>query len=88
MAPSKLNRRRWKGALPTNDFEFARGWLNHYRGWGEFVAAEMLTPRTVTWLSIWRNGSLEIAARKRKRGWTHGNRAVSGVTGVTRLEQL
>ncbi len=23
-----------KGALPTNDFEFARGWIDRYAGWG------------------------------------------------------
>lgn len=74
-----------KGALPTSDFEFARGWLNHYDGWGEFVAAEMLTSRTATWLSIWENGNLVISQGRERSGWTHGNRAISGVTGVTKV---
>ncbi len=74
-----------KGALPTNDFEFARGWLNHYQGWGEFLAAEMLTSRTVTWLSIWNNGVLVVSQGRERDGWTHGNRAISGVTGVTKI---
>ena len=24
-----------KGALPTNDFDFAKSWINHYNGWGD-----------------------------------------------------
>ena len=38
-----------KGALPTADYEFAKRWIDNYNGWGDFVAAEMLTAETVTW---------------------------------------
>jgi carbamoyl-phosphate synthase large subunit len=74
-----------KGALPTNDFLFAKKWIEFYNGWGEFVAAEMLTPDTVTWLSIWYEGELVVAQTRIRKGWTHGNRTVSGVTGVTKV---
>jgi hypothetical protein len=76
-----------KGALPTNDFAFAKGWIERYNGWGDFVAAEMLTPNTVTWLSIWHEGELVVAQTRLRKGWTHGNRTVSGVTGVTKVGQ-
>jgi len=76
-----------KGALPTNDFSFAKGWIDRYNGWGDFVAAEMLTPDTVTWLSIWHEGELVVAQTRLRKGWTHGNRTVSGVTGVTKVGQ-
>ncbi|HEX8546726.1 MAG TPA: hypothetical protein VF691_07160 [Cytophagaceae bacterium] len=76
-----------KGALPTNDFMFAKGWIDRYNGWGDFVAAEMLTPNTVTWLSIWHEGELVVAQTRIRKGWTHGNRTVSGVTGVTKIGQ-
>jgi carbamoyl-phosphate synthase large subunit len=76
-----------KGALPTNDFVFAKGWIERYNGWGDFVAAEMLTPDTVTWLSIWHEGELVVAQTRIRKGWTHGNRSVSGVTGVTKVGQ-
>lgn len=76
-----------KGALPTNDYSFAKGWLDRYNGWGDFVAAEMLTPNTVTWLSIWHEGELVVAQTRVRKGWTHGNRTVSGVTGVTKVGQ-
>jgi len=74
-----------KGALPTNDYSFAKSWIDHYSGWGGFVAAEMLTSKTVTWLSIWWEGELVLAQTRERQGWTHGNRAISGVTGVTKV---
>ena len=76
-----------KGALPTNNFAFAKGWIERYNGWGDFVAAEMLTADTVTWLSIWHEGELVVAQTRIRKGWTHGNRTVSGVTGVTKVGQ-
>lgn len=74
-----------KGALPTSDFEFAKRWIDRFEGWGDFVAAEMLTPNTVTWLSIWHEGELVVAQSRAREGWTHGNRTLSGVTGVTKV---
>lgn len=74
-----------KGALPTSDYSLAKSWIDHYDGWGEFIAAEMLTPKTVTWLSIWYEGELIVAQARARQGWTHGNRAISGVTGVTKV---
>ncbi|MBE0440415.1 MAG: ATP-grasp domain-containing protein [Gammaproteobacteria bacterium] len=74
-----------KGALPTSDYKFAKAWIDHYKGWGAFIAAEMLTPKTVTWLSIWHEGELVVAQTRAREGWTHGNRTISGVTGVTKV---
>ena len=74
-----------KGALPTNDYAFAKSWIKHHDGWGDFIAAEMLTPKTVTWLSIWYEGELILAQTRARDGWTHGNRTISGVTGVTKI---
>ena len=74
-----------KGSIPTKDFAMAKAWINHHKGWGEFIAAEMLTPNSVTWLSIWHEGDLVVAQSRERRGWTHGNRSVSGVTGVTKV---
>lgn len=74
-----------KGAIPTADFAMAKAWIEHYKGWGDFVAAEMLTPDTVTWLSIWHEGELVVAQSRERRGWTHGSRSISGVTGVTKV---
>lgn len=74
-----------KGSIPTSDYMLAKSWIDHYNGWGDFVAAEMLTPETITWLSIWHEGELVVAQTRERRGWTHGNRSISGVTGVTKV---
>lgn len=76
-----------KGALPTNDFEFAKHWIAHFKGWGDFCAAQMLSQNTVTWLSIWFEGELIVAQTRIRKGWVHGNRTLSGVTGVTKVGQ-
>ena len=76
-----------KGALPTNDYEFAKRWIDRHNGWGEFIAAELLSPDTVTWLSLWHEGELVVAQTRIRKGWTHGNRTLSGVTGVTKVGQ-
>ena len=76
-----------KGALPTSDFEFAKRWIERFEGWGDFIAAQMLQKETVTWQSIWHEGKLIIAQTRKRRGWTHGNRTLSGVTGVTKIGQ-
>ena len=73
------------GSLSTASFDFAKAWIDHHNGWGKFVAAEHLTARTVTWLSLWHRGDLVVAQTRARIGWVHGNRSVSGVTGVTQV---
>ncbi|PYS46235.1 MAG: carboxylate--amine ligase [Acidobacteria bacterium] len=72
-----------RGALPTDNLEFARLWIDKFKGWGAFTAAECLTEQTVTWLSIWFEGELVVAQSRRRRSWNFGNRTLSGVTGIT-----
>ena len=72
-----------KGALPTNNYEFAKLWIDRLNGWGKFMAAELLTSRSVTWLSIWYEGELVVAQTRRRKNWNFGNRTLSGVTGIT-----
>lgn len=73
------------GSIPTNDYAMAKAWINRYDGWGRFIAAEMLGLQTVTFLSIWWEGELIVAQTRKRTGWIHGNRSVSGVTGVTKI---
>ncbi len=73
------------GSLPTNDYDMAKAWISRYDGWGKFIAAQKLTSRTVTFLSIWQDGELIVGQARKRTGWIHGNRSVSGVTGVTKV---
>lgn len=72
-----------RGALPTDNFEFARLWIDRFQGWGAFTAAKRLTSETITWLSIWYEGELVVAQTRRRRIWSFGDRTLSGVTGIT-----
>lgn len=72
-----------RGALPANNYDFAKIWIDRFNGWGEFTASELLTKDTVTWLSIWHQGELVVAQTRRRLSWNFGNRTLSGVTGIT-----
>jgi len=72
-----------KGSLPTDNYQLAKAWVDFFDGWGKFSAAETLTSKTVTWLSIWRNGELIIAQSRERLYWEFANRTLSGVTGIT-----
>ena len=76
-----------KGSIPTNDYNLAKSWIDRVNGWQDFIAAQMLTPNTITWLSIWYEGELIVAQTRKRTGWIHGNRSASGVTGVTKVGQ-
>lgn len=71
------------GSLPADNFDFAKMWVDRFNGWGKFTASKCLSPNTVTWLSIWYEGELVVAQSRKRHSWSFGNRAVSGVTGVT-----
>lgn len=74
-----------KGSLSVSDFEEAEKWIDRNNGWGEFVAAELLTDRTITWLSIWVNGRLIVAQGRRRHSWAYSAMSPSGVTGITKV---
>jgi len=75
------------GSLPTNNIDFAEHWITNHKGWGYFVAAEMLTRDSVTWLSVWYEGELVVGQGRIRRGWSHAARTVSGITGITKVGQ-
>ena len=74
-----------KGSVATNNFDFAKSWIQENKGWGTFLGAQMLTNKTVTWQSLWREGQLIVAQTRVRQGWIHGDRTISGVTGVTKV---
>ena len=72
-----------RGALPADNCDFARIWVDRFKGWGRFTASELLTKDTVTWLSIWYYGELVVAQGRRRLSWNFADRTLSGVTGIT-----
>ncbi|MBU1999383.1 MAG: carboxylate--amine ligase, partial [Candidatus Omnitrophica bacterium] len=72
-----------KDSFYTSDLEVAKAWIRHCNGWGNFTASEYLSPDSVTWLSLWKDGELIVAQGRKRLYWEFGNRAPSGVTGLT-----
>jgi len=72
-----------KGSLSRPTFETALSHINESKAWGRAVAAEHLTADTITWQSLWYKGKLVVAQGRKRLYWAFGNRAQSGVTGLT-----
>jgi carbamoyl-phosphate synthase large subunit len=71
------------GSYHTTDPHHALMWLDTHEGWGEYTAAEYLSPDSVTWQSIWLDGWLVVAQGRRRLQWEFADRSPTGVTGVT-----
>lgn len=72
-----------KGSLKSSNLDFAKSWIDYFDGWGHFMAAEYLSPTSVTWMSLWNKGKLIVAQGRERINWSFGNRSISGVTGIT-----
>ena len=76
-----------KGSLPVSDVKSAKNWLDFQEkngSWdGNFTAAELLEPETVTWMSIWKDGELVVAQGRKRLYWELSKISPSGVTGAT-----
>ncbi|MBI2144029.1 carboxylate--amine ligase [Candidatus Woesearchaeota archaeon] len=71
------------GSLLATDLEFAKAWINQFKGWGNFTAAEYLSPDSTTWMALFKEGELVVAQGRKRLYWEFANRTISGVTGVT-----
>jgi hypothetical protein len=76
-----------KGSLATADYEQGFDWISRHDGWGDFTAAELLTPDSVTWLSIWYEGELVVAQTRRRNAWAYSRISVSGISGLTKVSE-
>ncbi|MCH8849202.1 MAG: carboxylate--amine ligase [Chloroflexi bacterium] len=72
-----------KGSFHTSNLDQALAWIQFNGGWETFSAAEYLSPDSVTWQSIWNHGELVVAQSRRRLYWEFGDRAPSGITGIT-----
>ena len=70
-----------RGALRTWGRDVAVQWLHDHHGWTAYTVAQALTPRSTTWMSLWYEGSLQVAQGRERLTW-EGN-SESGVTGST-----
>jgi len=71
------------GALLTDDPDMAGAWINLNKSVKDFTVAEYLSPRSTTWMSLWRNGELIVAQGRERLYWEFGSKFLSGVSGIT-----
>jgi len=72
-----------RGSLAPKNFNQARAWIDYKAGWGKFIAAELLTSKSTTWMSIWKNGELIVAQGRERLYWELGKISPSGISGAT-----
>lgn len=71
------------GAVKTNDSKFAAYWIGIHNGWGTYTVSEYLSPRSTTWMSLWKDGELIVAQGRERLYWEYSSKFLSGVSGVT-----
>lgn len=72
-----------RGSIAVDDFKTAKSWIDFKKGWEKYTAAECLTPNSVTWQSIWKNGELIVAQGRKRLYWELAKLAPSGISGAT-----
>ncbi len=73
------------GSLKAKSYNQAFEWIEKSNGWGNYVAAELLSDKTITWQSVWNHGKLLVAQGRRRLNWAFGALSPSGVTGITHV---
>jgi len=71
------------GSIKIDNEKTGISWINFHNGWGKFTGASVLEPDSVTWMSIWNEGTLVVAQGRKRLYWEMGHVAPSGITGVT-----
>lgn len=72
-----------KGSLKSNNFKIAKAWIDFKQGWGHYTAAQCLSPNSITWQSIWKNGELIVAQGRKRLYWELAKLSPSGISGAT-----
>lgn len=75
------------GSLRTGSFAEARMWITRNAGWGRFTAAAVLSPKTVVFQSLWRDGRLVVGQSKRRLRWANARNVPSGIGGSAAISQ-
>ena len=71
-----------RGALPVEDFETAKVWINYWAkkglGKGQFMMSEFLPKKEYAFQSIWKEGSLITSQARQRIEYLFGSRMPSG----------
>lgn len=69
-------------SLPCMEVRHAKAWVDHYKGWGKFIASEYLPGDNLTWLSVWNRGTLVCSVARKRISYVIPHVSPSGITGA------
>lgn len=69
-------------SLPCKKVEHAINWIDHFDGWGNFIASEYLPGDNLTWLSLWNKGELICSQGRKRIEYVIPHVSPSGITGA------
>lgn len=69
-------------SLPCRELEHAAAWIDHWRGWGGFIASEFLPGRNLTWLGLFFDGRLVACQGRERLEYVIPHVSPSGITGA------
>lgn len=69
-------------SLPCREAKHAVAWIDHYRGWGGFIASRFLPGRNLTWCGLFRDGQLLAAQTRERLEYVIPHVSPSGITGA------
>jgi carbamoyl-phosphate synthase large subunit len=69
-------------SLPCREVAHAAAWIDHFRGWGGFIASEFLPGRNLTWLGLFFEGELIACQGRERHEYVIPHVSPSGITGA------
>lgn len=72
-----------KGSLLISSPEIAKAWVEHWNGYGTFMASYYLPGKNLGWDSIWKNGKLIISHTKERISYAVSGSSPSGISGTS-----
>jgi len=75
-------------ALPCRSLRQADTWVDYYDGWGGMMASEYLPGDNLTWIGLWKQGTLVTSASRRRLAYVIPHVSPSGITGAPAISEI
>lgn len=69
-------------SLPCRALRHAAAWVDHWQGWGYFIASEYLPGRNLTWCGLFDQGTLVAGQSRERLEYVIPHVSPSGITGA------
>jgi len=75
-------------SLPCRSVSQALAWIDYWRGYGGMIASEFLPGRNLTWISLWRRGTLVTSCARERLAYVIPHVSPSGITGAPAISRI